>query len=181
MKKGDIVGKKKKARRADPLEALIERALELGASRAKAIPASSVVVGEWVRWKCQYGCGGYGRCLTCPPRSPAPEETKRALASYKRAILFQAGRGEVREIIALLEREVFLAGYYKAFGMASGPCRLCGECNLSGACRHPDEARPSMEACGVDVYATVRSAGWEIDVVRTEQDPARFFGLVLVD
>ena len=41
--------------------------------------------------------------------------------------------------------------------------------------------RPSMEACGIDVFATVRAAGWEIEVVRDHDDSYRFFALVLVD
>ena len=43
------------------------------------------------------------------------------------------------------------------------------------------EARPAMEACGIDVYATVRRAGFEIDVVRTMEQCPNYFGLILVD
>ena len=38
-----------------------------------------------------------------------------------------------------------------------------------------------MEGCGIDVFATVRNAGWTIDVVRDRGDAYRFFALVLVD
>jgi hypothetical protein len=38
-----------------------------------------------------------------------------------------------------------------------------------------------MEACGIDVFATVRAAGWEIEVVRDRGDEYRFFALVLID
>jgi len=38
-----------------------------------------------------------------------------------------------------------------------------------------------MEACGIDVYATARAAGFTINVVRTRKDPQHYFGLVLVD
>ena len=47
--------------------------------------------------------------------------------------------------------------------------------------RHADEARPAMEACGIDVFATVRRHGFTIDVVRSNSDPQNYFGLVLVD
>ena len=50
-----------------------EMAIEAGASGAKLVPADEVYCAEWVRLRCQYGCGGYGRCLTCPPYSPTPE------------------------------------------------------------------------------------------------------------
>jgi len=38
-----------------------------------------------------------------------------------------------------------------------------------------------MEACGIDVYATVRRHGFAIEVVRDHDDPQHYFGMVLVD
>jgi predicted metal-binding protein len=108
--------------------------------------------------KCQFGCGGFGSSLCCPPHTPTPAQTRTLVDSYQRAILFEARRGEAKRIAAALERETFLAGYYKAFGLGSGPCRLCDECAFDEGCRHADEARPSMEACGIDVFQTVRSS-----------------------
>ena len=35
--------------------------------------------------------------------------------SYRKAILFEAGRREPKRIAAELEREIFLSGYYKAY------------------------------------------------------------------
>ena len=72
-------------------------------------------------------------------------------------------------------------GYYKAWSMKCGPCDLCKECNLSGSCRHGLEARPSMEACGIDVYKTARDNGFPIQVVRTRDAEMNVFGLVLVE
>ncbi len=172
--------KRRSAGSAD-LAPFLTRAVELGATRAVLLPAGRVVVGEWVRWKCQYGCGCYGTRLTCPPHSPTPESTRRALESYRRAILLEAGLRSVKEIVADLEREVFLAGFHRAFAMASGPCHRCKSCRLAGGCRHPEKARPAMEACGVDVFSTVRAAGWQLRVVRSEDETAHYFGLVLVD
>jgi predicted metal-binding protein len=163
------------------LEPFLLRAEELGAKRAKLIDPASVEVGEWVRLKCQYGCSGYASSLCCPPNSPTPGITRKVLAEYNRAILVEAGDKKPREIVPQLERDLFLTGYYKAFGMASGPCHLCRNCPPDETCRHSEAARPSMEACGIDVYATVRAAGWEIEVVRTEEDTPHYFGLVLVD
>jgi hypothetical protein len=37
-----------------------------------------------------------------------------------------------------------------------------------------------MEACGIDVFATVRRHGFTIDVVRGRRDQQHYFGLVLV-
>jgi hypothetical protein len=38
-----------------------------------------------------------------------------------------------------------------------------------------------MEACGIDVYATVRANGYPIAVVKDQGDDANYYGLVLVE
>ncbi len=163
------------------MEELREIAIRLGAAEAKLIKAGDVVVRDWVRLKCQYGCDGYGKRLTCPPYSPTPEQMNRVLSGYTSAILlcFEPGWEKVHRVVASLEREAFLSGYYSAFGLTSGPCPLCKECNLK-SCVRPELARPSMEACGIDVYATARGAGFKIDVVKTRREKPRYFGLLLV-
>jgi hypothetical protein len=44
--------------------------------------------------------------------------------------------------------------------------------------RHPEQARPAMEACGIDVFSTVRKAGLPIEVV---SDPAAVSELLWAD
>jgi predicted metal-binding protein len=85
------------------------------------------------------------------------------------------------ETIVKLEIKLFLDGYYKAWSMGSGPCRLCKECDLTTECKHGLEARPSMEACGIDVFKTARDNGFPIEVVRTREDERNIFGLILVE
>lgn len=169
------------ATRKERKDAFVEQATDLGALQATVIDPSTVETAEWVRWKCQFGCGGYGGSLVCPPHTPTPSETRALLDGYRRAVLFESPRGKTKEIAAALERELFLAGHYKALGLGAGPCQLCDECAFDDGCRHPREARPSMEACGIDVFATARAHGFTIDVVRTRDDPQRYYGLVLID
>lgn len=152
-----------------------------GALGAKVIPPCTAETAEWVRWKCRFGCGGYGSSRMCPPHTPKPAETRQMLDGYRRAVLFEAPLGQVKKIAAALERDLFLAGCYKALGLGAGPCDLCDCCAFDKGCRHPRQARPAMEACGIDVFATVRKHGFAIDVVRDRDDPQHYFGLVLVD
>jgi predicted metal-binding protein len=70
------------------LEKYSEEAVERGATHAKQIHPSSVVTAPWVRWKCQYGCRGYGRSYCCPPDTSTPEQTRTLIDSFHRAILF---------------------------------------------------------------------------------------------
>ena len=53
----------------------------------KPISTDVVVVADWVRFKCRYGCRAYGKHLCCPPYAPTPEEMRKVVAEYKTAIL----------------------------------------------------------------------------------------------
>ena len=163
------------------LQSFVRRACELGAVDAKVIRAESIVTAAWVRMKCQFGCGGFNSSLCCPPHSPRPEETREVIGSYKRALLLHC-KGNVRptKLAVKLEREIFLSGFYKALAFGAGPCRLCKECNMK-ECIRPDEARPSMEACGIDVFATARANGFPIEVVKDYSCEQNRYGVVLIE
>jgi predicted metal-binding protein len=164
-----------------------KEALELGFSGAKSIDPCSIVTAEWVRMKCQYGCRRFGMSHCCPPRTPTPDLTRKVIDSYQKSILLhqRLGKGEkgkdFKGMIVRLEREMFLEGYYKVWSMGAGPCRLCKECDPNGRCQHGDEARPSMEACGIDVYKTARDNGFPIEVVRTREEERNIYGVILVE
>jgi len=166
-----------------PIEKYVKSAVKLGARDAKQISADTIVTGPWVRLKCQYGCGVYGQCLTCPPYSPAPEQTARVLKDYQSALLVHGDDYvQITRIVAKIEREAFLDGYHKAFAMGCGPCGLCDECNPADAeCRHPAEARPAMEACGIDVFQTARSNGFPVEVVKNRSSAQNYYGVVLFE
>jgi predicted metal-binding protein len=102
------------------------------------------------------------------------------LKFYRFALLIQGyEHTDIRTIVLTLEREIFLDGYFKAFGMGAGPCQLCDRCAKS--CRHPDKTRPSLEACGIDVFTTVSSNGLPIRVLKTYGCKGNYYGIVLID
>jgi len=157
-------------------------ARDMGAKEAKIIDAKSVVTAAWVRFKCQFGCGGYGATLTCPPYSPTPEQTQATIDCFNKALLIHGDKHtRISKIAVALERELFLAGYYKAFAFGSGPCRLCRSCDVTKSCKNPSLARPSMEAAGIDVYQTARNNGFHIEVVTSYECEQNYFGLVLIE
>ena len=169
------------------LEVYCKEVLEQGADGAKIVDPRSVTTAEWVRMKCQFGCPGFGKSRCCPPHAPPPDLTRKVVDSYQKAILIhrKLPKGEktkfFNQTIVKLEIEIFLDGYYKAWSLVSGPCRLCDECDLSTPCRHGLEARPSMEACGIDVFKTARDNGFPIEVLRTREEERDIFGLILVE
>lgn len=175
----------------EAVDELIDFAKKIGVSDAKLISPRDVIVRDWVRLKCNFGCPDFGKYRTCPPYSPTPDETRKILSEYSYAILFQIERERgskdfmkeslksVPEIIIKIEREAFLKGYYSAFGLAAGSCPYCAKCNLEN-CAHPDLARPAMEGCGIDVFGTVSKAGYEIKVVEDEKGNPSYFALLLL-
>ncbi len=177
----------------------------------KLISAESITVADWVRWKCQYGCKAYGKHLSCPPYTPSVEETRRLIQCYEHALvarfevtpnydvppahihhyLWDAIRA-MHDTMFELERYAFLSGYYKAFALVALPCAYCEDClperegfALDSAvkrfCEHQHKVRPAMEACGIDVFRTVRNAGYELEVLTSPGETIAFFGLLLVD
>ena len=173
---------------AGKLKPYIATALKEGVTNAIIIEPARVVTAPWVKLKCRFGCPGYAGCLCCPPYSPTFDEMRKILDSYRHAILLhrhvKKGWQAVNELnhsALKLERDLFLSGYYKAWATNCGPCEKCTDCDTSSTCKHLDTARPSMEACGIDVYATARYYNLPIDVVKTRGDKRDFYTMVLID
>jgi predicted metal-binding protein len=84
-------------------------------------------------------------------------------------------------LLAELEKEAFLRGIYSAWGLSSGRCRLCEDCtNDPSGCRHPGIARPAMEACGINVFATTLEAGWDLRVKTSKDDSFHRICMILL-
>ncbi|MCO7123800.1 DUF2284 domain-containing protein [Ihubacter massiliensis] len=152
----------------------------LGMDEAKVIDARTVKTAAWTRYRCQYGCDCYGTNLCCPPYTPDYDRTQKMLDAFNKGILFTSRCGDIKQAAVALSRELFLDGYYKTIAFGSGPCMLCSTCSLN-RCRFPKKTIPSMEGCGIDVFATVRANGYEIDVVTEKGADGRYFGLVLFE
>lgn len=148
---------------------------------SKFIDPASVAIGYWTRYKCQYGCGAYGKSLCCPPNTPPPDETQKLLSDFNLGLLVHfSGDTKVTRAMVTLEREVFLMDYYKVISFGAGPCRLCKDCDFSG-CKFPKLARPSMEASGIDVFQTARKNGFPIHVLTSKEEDQNRYGLLLIE
>jgi predicted metal-binding protein len=153
-----------------------------------------IVVAQWVRMKCVFGCGNYGHNATCPPAVPSVDECRRFFDEYSSAVIFHFhhaladpdDRHKWSRAINLdllkLERAVFLAGHEKAFLLAMDSCAICADCaETRERCKSPRQARPSPEAMAVDVYTTVRQTGYEINVVKDYTQAMDRYALLLID
>ena len=159
------------------------KARDIGFRDAYPIKPDEIVVGPWVRLKCKYGCKNYNKKLQCPPHTMTHKNTSELLSCYSRAILLE-GAPPLREFhqrLLNLEKEAFLSGLTRAFAFGAGPCPICEACPEDGICRHPELARPSMEASGMDVYLTLKEIGIALTPLKEEDQFVRYFGLLLLD
>lgn len=102
------------------MEDVLKKAYELGAEKAKIIGTETIVVEEWVRWKCLYGCPLYGKDAYHPPCAPDAESMEKVLKEYSKAILLNGPKGKaITKTAVRLEGEAYNMGYYKAFALTA--------------------------------------------------------------
>jgi len=154
---------------------------ENGADLAIKINANTIVTAAWTIYRCRYGCDTYGKSHCCPPHCFTWKETQEMIDCFKYGILFRCHEMSIVTPLAVkVARELFLDDYYKVIAFGSGPCKKCTKCNPEH-CNFPDETVPAMEACGIDVFATVRNNGIEIHTLREKGEIQNHFGLILVE
>jgi predicted metal-binding protein/cyclopropane fatty-acyl-phospholipid synthase-like methyltransferase len=155
----------------------------LGFQAVKQIDIDSIEVPDWVGAKCEFGCDGYG-LANCPPNCIKPEKTRAMLKNYSKCLLLQGvpPTGDFQRLVLRAERAAFKAGYYKAFSLWAGPCSICDDvCAGEGTCTNHKNARPSMEASGIDVFETVRRAGFSLQTLPEKDDYVKYFAILLLE
>ena len=70
--------------------------------------------------------------------------------------------------------------YYKAFGICALPCNLCEVCTIDTNCQHPEKARPTFQACGMDVPQIMAKLGWTNGKTITPCTDSHPMGMVLI-
>jgi predicted metal-binding protein len=199
---------------------LRKMASDLGASDAKVIPTSKIVVEDRVVLKCKVGCNNYGKSLACPPYTPSAEEFRKIVGEYSYALFmkftskaeadadlqqslsksggdpsmtsdmklkvdefwaaWKADKKEMLASVVKLEKEAMHKGYALAISFISGSCQLCDKCNTeTRICAHPEMARYSEDAVGVNVKKTAKNAG--ISFVFPYPKNPESFALLLID
>ncbi len=160
----------------------------------KWIEPQKIVVAQWVRMKCLFGCAESGKNATCPPSVPSVSECRQFFSEYRTGAMFHfektvdhpedrhAWTRGVNTKLLDLERAVFLMGYEKAFLLFMDSCYLCDECaKLRKACKQPRLARPSPESMGIDVFTTARQYGYPIKVLSDFDQKMNRYAILLIE
>jgi predicted metal-binding protein len=159
----------------------------------KWIDPKTIVVSQWVRMKCMFGCKEYGVKACCPPNVPSVAECERFFHEYQEAAIFRFEKKvdrpedryewtkKVNTKLLKLERDVFVSGYPKAFLLFMDTCYLCKKCSGTREnCFNKQHARPAPEALAVDVFSTVTQVGYPIDVLSEYSQSMNRYAFLMV-
>ncbi|PJB55082.1 MAG: metal-binding protein [Bacteroidetes bacterium CG_4_9_14_3_um_filter_41_19] len=159
----------------------------------KWINPKEIVVSQWVRVKCEFGCGDYG-LGACPPNTPSVQGCKDFFHEYDKGIIIRLSTmankenypsewsKEMTGKLLNLEREIFLSGYHKAFLLNQTCCDSCKDCPGNRVnCKDKKKSRPSPEGFAVDVYQTVRKFGLKINVITKNPSEINRIAILLIE
>lgn len=164
-------------------------ALSCGAKRASAVAQGDIVLSDTFFDLCKANaCGNYGMCHMCPPDIGDIKALMNAVRACSWGVLYQtvgaledsfdiegmqdAARAHARVSLRIKRA---LPG---ALHLTCGGCRLCDVCakREHQPCRFPQDAMPSLEGYGVDVYQTAKNA--HLPYING-QNTVTYFGMVL--
>lgn len=173
------------------IEAMIR---EKGYDDFRWISGNNVVVSQWPRFKCAFGCSSYGKKGTCPPSVPSIAECREFFSEYDHiAVLHLQKKLDAPEDrkdwsrktninLLKLEKAAFLYGHPKAFLLFMDECRICEDCpGTRDECKNLQLARPCPEALGVDVFSTVRKLGYPIEVLTDYRQAMNRYAFLMIE
>ena len=156
------------------------------------ISPKEIVVSQWVRVKCTFGCSDYGTG-TCPPHTPSVTECERFFSEYQTGLIIRlsifADKNDYpsdwsKAMTAKLletERKIFISGHHKVFLLNQTCCSICKTCvGNRHDCKDKSHSRPSPESFAVDVYQTARNAGYDMNVVTNPGEMNRI-AIILIE
>ncbi len=156
---------------------VLEQAGRLGFDLCREFNPALLVPEQRTRAYCMENrCGSYNAHHMCPPRVGSLEEVAGRLQGFPQGVLLQYSRPldvandregvirtklEFHRLILRLERRLKKRGMTRVWGLIGGNCELCRVCTAveDKPCRHPERARASLEAIGVDVVGLLERRG----------------------
>ena len=176
---------------------LLQKGSAYGLNAIFPFNVEKLIVAEWVHLKCRYGCDRYNTNWTCPPATPGPDKVKSIIDEYSLALLLVGSRscpdfylnngrkraGQVKcwKGTVILERMLFLEGYYKAFSLVGECCALCKKCAYPQDCLFPKEKGPSVESFSIDVIGTLQNLGTTSKVATHRNESFNYYAIILLE
>ena len=160
----------------------------------KWIDPQNIVIAQWVRMKCTFGCKEYGKNACCPPNTLPVQECRGFFSEYSQGVVFHfekkfekpeqrhAWTKGINNKLLKLEREVFCADNPKAFLLFMDSCGLCADCaEERSECKNKKSARPTPEALAIDVFSTIKALGYPIKVLQGYSEKMHRYAFLLIE
>ena len=156
---------------------VLEQARKLEFDLCLDFDPALLVPEERIRAYCiENRCGSYNSNHMCPPRVGSLEDMEAVLGQFTKGVLLQYSRRmevandregviqtkmDFHRLVLRLERRLNRRGVTGLWGLIGGNCELCRTCAAveGKPCRHPEKARTSLEAIGVDVVGLLGKLG----------------------
>lgn len=179
---------------ADLDNLLVALTIQEGAAKAQVIPQEKIVLSAEFFDICKTNaCGQFGRCHMCPPDVGDIEALMGTVRAYPKAVLYQtisqledsfdwegmqAASKNHAQLSQRLRKTLAPLLPQGSLHLSCGGCGLCDTCSkVEGLpCRFPEDAMPSVESYGVDVYKTTKDTSLKYI---NGADTVTFFGMVL--
>ncbi len=158
---------------------MINKALELEATRAGIVPTDKVKFSLELRQMCaQNYCGCYGKNWMCPPGVGPFEKLQKKVMEFKQGLVIQTvhqledsfdieGMEQAKSnhndtfmsVLSMIKEEY---SPQKLLPLNVGACEICSKCAyIEGKeCYFPDRAIASLESYGINVMALVSQCGF---------------------
>jgi predicted metal-binding protein len=118
------------------------------------------------------------KLMTAESDPTVPKEIKEKAAKFWQD--WKDDKLSMLKTVVDVEKAAVNQGYSLAVSFVSGSCQLCDKCNTdTGICRHPELARWSEDAVGVNVKKTAANAGIEVSFPFGKN--AESYALLLID
>jgi predicted metal-binding protein len=160
----------------------------------KWIDPQNIVIAQWVRMKCMFGCKEYGKNACCPPNTLPVQECRSFFREYSQGVVFHFEKKfkkpeqrhewtkSINKKLLRLEREVFWADKPKAFLLFMDSCNLCTECAEERVkCKDKRSARPTPEGMAIDVFSTVKALDYPIKALHNYSETMNRYAFLLVE
>ena len=140
------------------------------------IDTSDITFESELRAFCESNaCGKYGTSWCCPPGCGDAETLKKKILGYKKGMVVQKiypledsfdlegmrdASYKFNELFYGMDD--FINNSYKEdhYSLKASSCKLCDKCRYPDQeCKNPEKARPSVEACCINVILLCQSCG----------------------
>ena len=149
-------------------------------------------------YQCKFGCSEYGKYPSCPPNTGAFDDIKRFVKTYKWFIVvttestfrynsdfylqeFNSYKRVFQEKLINIQKVLYSMGFFHAFPLFPGSCKLCATCGMPERCFRPQDVRPAVSAMGIELMDYLQMRRHILDKLNIPLHTNRLFSIILLE